>query len=448
MKQQHLTNAITPCVAAALLGLTATAHAEDIDVQQELRALRAEVNALRAQSDDTWLSERRAAEVKTLVREVLADADTRASFQGTGLTAGHDGKFFLASEDGNFRLNLGAHLQVRYIWNNRDNSGEDDNVQGFQLRRAKFKGDGHIFDPRLTFAFSLAGDRDDPETVFEDYTLGYEFADGLAVTAGRWKQPFALQEMVSSSRQLATERSVVHEAFNVGRSEGIGLTYTSERLRGYFTINDGIEASFSDFDENTVDVALLGRGELLLAGEWGQFKDPGVAWSGDPTGAMLGGAVYYEVGETGSAADNDNLLRWTADATVESNGFGLLAALYGNHTDNAAGDDFDDFGLLLEGGYFIVPDKIQPFVRYEMITQDDARADVVNGVSSEHTNILTAGVNWYHYKHNAKFTFDVVYALDPINGDFLNPSTGLGLLDDADGEDGQLSVRLQYQVAF
>ena len=421
-------------------------------LERQVQQLQSRVAELETKENQDWMTQRRAEEVKTLIRDVLSDAETRSTLLQEGMTAGHDGGFFLRSADGAFLLELAGHLQVRYIWNNRDNSGADDNEAGFQLRRTKFKGEGHIGSPRIKYDFSLAGDRDDEKTIFEDYTMSYDFTDTLSIKGGRWKQPFAMQEMVSSSRQLPVERSLVHEVFNVGRSEGVGLEYATDRFRAYAVTNNGKGGDFSDFDTNTVDAAFVGRVEALLAGEWGQFKDPGTAWQGEDTGAMVGVAGYYEIGETGdgqAANDNDDLLMWTVDGSVESNGFGIFAAAYGMHSTGAgATADFDDFGFLVEGGYFIVPDEIQPFARYELIIQDDARAGVGTDTEEE-TNLITAGFNWYQHKHDAKFTMDVVYALDPIRGDFLDPSTGLGLLEDAaGGEDGQFALRTQYQLKF
>ena len=439
---------------ALACGLTAPLWAADGDanraekLEQQVQQLQARVAELEASDDQDWMTRRRAEQVKTLVRDVLSDAETRSTLLQEGATAGYDGGFFLKSADDKFYLELAGHLQVRYIWNNRNDSGGDDNLAGFQVRRAKFKGEGHIGTPRFTYDFSLAGDRDAPgSTVFEDYTFSYELADGLSVTAGRAKLPFAIQNLTSSSRQLAVERSSVHESFNVDRSEGAMISYETGQFRVTGAVSDGAGGDFSDFDTNAADVAFTGRAEAKLAGDWGQLKDPATAWSGEPTGAFVGGALHYEIGETGENTVNGDFLRWTVDGTFESNNFGVLVAGYGNHTDNDSGMDFDDFGFLAEGGYFIVPDKFQPFVRYELIIADDSRPSVAADTIEEETSIVTAGFNWYQQKHDAKFTMDVVYGLDPLAG-LVNTSTGLGLRPDAPGEDGQLALRAQYQIKW
>jgi len=64
-------------------------------------------------------------EVRALVAEMLADADTRSSLLMSGGNAGHDGKFFLADTDGNFRLNVGGQVQFRYIANFGDSNAAE-----------------------------------------------------------------------------------------------------------------------------------------------------------------------------------------------------------------------------------------------------------------------------------------------------------------------------------
>ena len=74
-------------------------HEELELVRNENRQMREEMDILRAETDEDWLTEQRAEEIKGLVADVLADADTRASLTGNGLMAGWSDDFFLASAD-------------------------------------------------------------------------------------------------------------------------------------------------------------------------------------------------------------------------------------------------------------------------------------------------------------------------------------------------------------
>ena len=196
------------------------------DVQTELTALRARVNELEGQQSETWLNEQRASEVKALVKEVLSDADTRASLADSGLTAGHDKHFFLASEDGNYRLNIMGNLQVRYTWNQRHGPGNvvltdptdptsgvfesgDENTNGFDINRAQITFDGHVVNPNWLYTVRLAADRNDGGLGVEIATIGYRVMDDLTVKAGQFKAPFLHEDMVDDQYQLAVDRSIV-----------------------------------------------------------------------------------------------------------------------------------------------------------------------------------------------------------------------------------------------
>jgi hypothetical protein len=57
--------------------------------------------------------------------------------------------------------------------------------------------------------------------------------------------------------------------------------------------------------------------------------------------------------------------------------------------------DLNDYGLLIESSYLVVPDVLQPCVRYELIMAGEARTSVINRSMEEQTNILTARLTWY-----------------------------------------------------
>jgi predicted RNase H-like nuclease (RuvC/YqgF family) len=79
------------------------------------KSLQSSVDQLQVQQNDKWLSQERAAEIQKTVEGVLKDAETRTSLkEATTLTGYHpDRGFFIATPDGNFKLNLGGQLQLR-----------------------------------------------------------------------------------------------------------------------------------------------------------------------------------------------------------------------------------------------------------------------------------------------------------------------------------------------
>ncbi|MEX1015294.1 MAG: porin [Phycisphaeraceae bacterium] len=428
-------------IAAVALGVTMPAMAQDDDVaalRAELAALRAEVAEVRGEADQTWMNERRAEEVKTLIAEVLNDADTRASLGQGGLTAGHDGKFFLASADNAYRLNIGGQIQFRYIANFR-NDADDEVTEGFQHRRTKLSFSGHVGDPRLGFKIMPVVSRNGGNIAIEEAVINYQLTDDTAIIAGTMKIPFLRETLQSSSRQLAVERSLVEAHFGAGYSSGVQLTHRMDPVRLAFMVSDGAGEDFVGFQNTSTHLGLSGRADVKLAGEWGQLSNFG-AWGDEGFAAFLGVAAHFDEGMDDAIVDDQ--LRWTVDATVKMNHIGLYGAVAGLHDTKVAegAEKFEDLGFLVQGSYMF-DDRFEPFARYEMLMPDSSR-------DAEDVSLLTLGANYYFKGHAAKLTSDIVWVMDPLDGTFVGGSNGLGLLTDEAGADDQFVWRTQFQLLF
>lgn len=367
------------------------------------------------------------------------------------------------SSDTFFSLDIGGLIQGRYVANVRDEAIEDPNAGneeiGFQLRRARIKFSGHIGMPEIPYSLRLAGSRGSGIVGVELATAGYRFSDALAVYAGRFKAALLREESISSSRQLTAERSLVNAVFTTSYVEGVTLfAQPIDRLRLQGSINDGLRSGdvggvSNDFPNGTADVAFSGRVDARIAGAWDQMSDYS-DWSDEGTGFFVGGGVHYEKTknriseETGTG----DFLVYSADALFKASGFGAFAALVGRRVDLPEGEEvrsLSDLGIVAQAGYQAIPDRLEPFVRYEWIDPDEERG-------FEDMNLITLGANAYIVRHRAKVTLDVVWALNELNPFAFTktPSAptgeasrnGLGLLPDTPGSDGQVAVRAQLQV--
>lgn len=416
----------------------------DQDLRARVARMEAELSRLKAEDGDQWLTEQRAAEIRSIVQDVLADADTRASLLQGGTTAGHDGHFFLASADGNFRLNVGGQIQIRYVRNFRDGGsggggGVDEHRSGFEVRRAKLTFSGNVIDPTWTYRIqgNFRFDTGDGDFDLEDAYVEKEFDNGLKVRGGQFKLPFLREELVSSKYQLAADRSFVNELYNQDRASGIQVSYEAEKWRAAGAYSNGFATSNTPALTEDTEIALTARVEVLLVGDsWEQFNDF-TSWQDDEFGLLVGGAIHYEKQEYGTPSGPEvERFTWTIDGSAEFGGANVYAAVVGNHLDDDAFFDADQFGVVIQGGYFFVPDELEVFVRYEWSDLDIAPLEDIS--------ILTIGVNRYFSGHNAKWTTDVGFSLEPI--EISEPQ--IGFLTDAPGEDGQVVIRTQFQLLF
>ena len=490
------------CVLALGFGVHAWASEpvsqDQVDaLKKQLAEQQQEINSLRAAEGDSWLTEKRAEQIKGLVHEVLADAETRASFAEGGMTAGwNDGNFFLASEDGNFLLNIGGQAQIRYTMNHNDeDDGEDDegpdfreHNEGFSIHRAVLNFDGHLYDPRFTYMISiLMADEithsiteDDPDTEEDEFAFSsssssssgtarlqnawaaYELADGWVFKMGQFKAPFLRDESVHSSRQLAVERALVTDLLTVDYTQGAQIAYDGElagtSLRWALMLHDGsYGANVGGVPNEDVDYAIATRIEALFCGTWDQFADY-ATWSSDDFGLMAGFGFDYENAEGEDSTTANDTVKWTLDVSAEIPdcwGFNAMVAFTGNHPSARNDPDFDEpdqYTLVAQAGLFIQPDKWDVFGRWEWIDLDDqplGGGSEFDDDTEDSINFLTFGTNYYFHGHGAKFTLDTVWALDETEAflttsNFYGHNSGILISDD----DEQVVLRAQFQFLF
>ncbi|MEM9296505.1 MAG: porin, partial [Planctomycetota bacterium] len=362
----------TPLLSTCVFSLAATSTSTSAQTggrEDEVAALRAEVAELRSElaqwkRDDQAraMDDARAEQVRAIAREVVADAERRQQEMQDLLTAGYDGNFFLASESGDFRLNIFGRVQFQGILNLQDDPPGDDTESGFQLRRVQLGVKGHVFDPRLRYVVVLQAEDDDGARFFlSDAYLTYGLAEGHAIQVGEFRLPFLREELNSSARALAADRSVFNEAFTLDRSRAVQVARQGDSaLRWALAVSDGADSEGTGFDEDASDFAVTGRVDYKVAGDWAQVRDF-FSWEGEELAVFLGAAGHAEWGETGEDTVNGDAYTWTADTLIERGGGTLQAAVAGLHTDPDAGPGLDHYGFIVQGGYFVVPDTWHVF---------------------------------------------------------------------------------------
>lgn len=428
-------------------------------------------------------------EIRAMVAEMNADANTRSSLLQSGGNAGHDGKFFLGDSQGNFRLNVGGQVQFRYIANFTDNgnptNNSDDFTGGFQNRRTKLIFDGHVINKDIFYKVQGNFSRNGGNFGLQDAYVGYKFGDGWELKWGQFKAPFLREELVSSARQLTVERSLTNELFTGNRTQGIELAYKAEDWRAFFSFNDGFNAANTDFTNDNqgfvaggiyspvssggeADFGFTGRAEFKLSGEWGQFRDF-TSMPGSNDAMMLGVAGHIESNESlaamapGTGTADVSLFNYTVDFSWEGDGWNFFAAFIGSSSDfenladldgDGLNDDasFNDYGVVVQGGMFIPDTDWEVFARYDAIFPDSDRSQ------DDAFNTITFGANWYWAGHAAKFTIDAQIHLDESLDDPAtanvegNPlalsaiSSGIGSVGSQD--DTEVAIRAQFQLLF
>ena len=244
--------------------------------------LQGQVVELNAKAGDQWLTEERAAEVREIVQDVLADTATRTSLQGSGATAGWDNGFFLASADNRFRIEFGGLIQARWMLSAQKaqyvSPPQIDGAQriqwdpvptryGFDLQNIELWAQGHVVSPDIQYMVkgifsqnqdvgTQVGQAQSPiqlNTPLASFMTGstsgglqlldawvrVNLTDDWSFRMGQFRAPYGREFLVLEQYQMAVDRSLVSLHYGMGYTQGVELEWITNEARWRFAIDDG-----------------------------------------------------------------------------------------------------------------------------------------------------------------------------------------------------------------
>jgi hypothetical protein len=382
-----------------------------------------------------------------------------------------DGDF--SSGDFPFVMRMNSWIQLRHALFESDEPGNDRNAVSLERIRLGFG--GHLYSPDLKYSLVLDGNTDQSVLVnFLDSIVTFDLgrsaygweAGTLEIRGGKWKMPFSRSRDESARRFQFSERSVANLFFDIGRSVGVSVLGESDAggrpLRFETAIMNGLNTgrdstvSGEDLDAN---LAWSARVSTDFFSEFGNDGEPDLSWHPRPAFRLGGGLAFTTVDDTGQSEfvrqrvvrSGDRLANllpeavsaydvgfFTVDAHWKHRGWSLIAEHHWRRIGGFRGTYIPsllDYGLVLQTGYFLIPQKLELLSRWSRISGSSGTL----GVQNQHTNEVAGGIAWYIRGHDLKFNMDVSW----IDGVPLN-SPRLNLLP---GDEGWL-MRTQFQFAF
>ena len=475
-------------LAGSTLTLTGVSYAAvegNNDTATQISELKAEIAALKGNQGEQWLTEQRADQIRGVVQDVLADSNTRSSFQQAGgATAGYNNGFFISSADGNYSLKINALEQVRFVWNNTYQDTKDQNSWGFENRRTQAFFSGNVVDPSWKYLVGIAYDsQSDPyvsngtkssttyainpdsgdlesttttsagDPAFNLYyaMVTKTFGDGFSVSVGQMNVPFTVESNLfnAGSTQMG-DYSIFEYMFGAGQQVGAMAKIEKDAFRvsaGWYNIVQTDSSGTVGQSWNSTDnqsIAIASRAEYKVAGTWDQFSKES-SFKGEEFGLLIGGGVIWQNGRAQNSAStyDANPLGLTADAQAKFGGFNLIGQFLWQ--DGYPGTDSESsvWGFNVQGGAFVTED-LEVFGAWAYA---DTAGDGSGGGSFGTTNYLQTGANWYFAKNSIKAT---VMGIIPLNKDAADAGnlrgfeSGVGLSD----SQNNFSLVCQLQVMF
>ena len=414
--------------------------------------LKAQIDALQKKVETLESKQISTADVDATVQRVLNDAQKRSQLmKSDGFTAGYtaDRGFILQDAKGDFLLHPYVQFQLRDSSNWRASSksgnGNTDFENGFEIRRLKVGVDGNAYGNALTYQFQWATNRGDTGTtagtggvpVLEDAWAKYRFTELMAAQGGQFKDPLFRESLVSSTKQLAADRSLQNAILegNDNYIQGVSLLYGDKsplHIQGAFT--DGFAGSNANFQDpqggDPVDAGYVANGNkkynfgLAARAEYMALGDPAKTWKRYSSFSAQGAKEDSDMLILGSAGEWDqagdaNTFWYTADAQWQPQaitGLSVFGAFVGRYNQidatelDAQRGSANDWGFLAQAGY-MVTSRIEPFVRYDYtrVNQDILTSKQANAYGTRNVHEITGGVNYYIHGQNAKITLDLTF---------------------------------------
>ena len=434
------------CILASTLAIGGAAFGaeQNIDVLSQIAELKAEIASLKSNSGgDQWLTEQRAAEVRGIVTDVLADAGNRTSLQGAAASSGYNGGFFLSSADGNYSMKVNVLEQIRWTYNDRSGvPAGNANNWGFENKRTRMSWSGNIVDPSWTYKvayyFAYANDLEffGATTVLADVFVAKDLGNGFSLTVGQFCLPYCAEVCLDAGMLQFNDYSTVGSIFSDNYGQGLMLTYTSDAFAVAAAYVNSLNNANEAFDNNSPndDFAFSGRATYKCSGTWAQFCSA-QSFKGEEMGVLIGAGFSCEEAN----ANDSSVYSLTGDVTIDFGGANLMAAYFWDNLDDGVAT-FNPYGFTVQGGVFVT-DDCEIVVRYEFGSLDAG--------STGEFSALTFGANWYMAQNTAKFGANFGYAFDEVTEVWYEfGAQGNNWLEDAAGEDGQWMIQGQLSFSF
>ena len=361
-------------------------------------------------------------------------------------------------------LTIGARMQFRWTLDDREDSstdttgsgvGQDDGpVSAFDVPRMRVSFSGGMFRPWLKYQFQFDFSRTSGESsskikdaVIEIRPTGRAYS----VAFGQFKAPFGLQQLTSSGRLEFVDRAITDSKFTPSREMG-GMVSATLAGRKVGMAGGLFNGSGESVRQNNQSLLVAGRVYVQPLGPYALSEGSSDA----PTTHVLHLGFGARTGEqirgrtaAGIVEQADNQTALNAEFAYKRSRL-FTTAEYFWMTDEqrnpVEGRDIDSRGFHAQGGYMIVPRRLEVGLLVSRITPD---TDVDDAELSE----LRGVVGYYWQGHGLKLQGDVGqlefgenFSALPARARQGLPSLGARLSSGQSFRD--LQARVQLQIAF
>ena len=326
--------------------------------------------------------------------------------KGSGLT--------FQTADSSYKLRMRFFGQFLADYTDPD-TGKDS--FGSSVRNLWLIWNGNAFAPwmKYTVQYDLSGGG-----ALKDMRFSFARNRAFVPTMGQYKVPFSREFLTSITALQLVGTSIIDDYFRYGRDIGGGV---------YGFLGDGMirydagvfQGEGANQKNDKGDTGMLWAGRVQAAIIGGKARSVRENFAKRPT-LMIGAAVAgidVEDGSDGNmgipsgerALESGTVTSFTADINYRDPKFNLTGEYVGrwaNPDDAGVGTAYDS-GFRVQGGFFLIPRRVELASRYAMVIFDDD-ADVLGGNDLDNIWTFTQGLNYYLSRnHRWKIQLDYTF---------------------------------------
>ena len=350
--------------------------------------------------------------------------------------SGYKSGFYIGDASGDNQLYMNGLLQPRFRYfapsGTTKFGAKDQESSNFDVFLARLYFSGNVFDPSLTYFFTLQGSTQGapgaPGITLLDAEVAKTFSPLLKIEMGRYWSAYTYEYFLDIGKYLFPDLSSAEWAFSLGRQLGVRASGKYGDLTYRVSISNPVPGSTSGATENsTTKLAVIGNVNYDILAPYGYVEtdpDPQAApkpelslWvSGMYNPVQTGGRIYNDV-------SGDNTKGATTSLNFRYRRLTFQGSGYYKHTDERGPNDFnpghpafDSYGWQEQAGFYLVPGVLEAAERIDGVTWGyrqtgpvvaDAASDTQwysgpDNFGWRHITEYTADLNYYLHGHNAK----------------------------------------------
>ena len=395
--------------------------------------------------------------IEQVIDDYLTKDNTREKMVKAGLSPnlemGYNKGFYFKTLDDKFSAKLRNRMQYKYQYTDRDigtDGSPEEDESTFDFRRIRTKISGNAYGKNVKYKIEWDSSTDDVD--LRDAYVEFKHIPWANILAGQ-RTVFTRQYLTSSSAQQMIDRSATGAEFRFqGDERKRGVAIHSEKiLDGKIDYLAGVYNPTIRSDDNTINTMLyMARASYYPFGPYVSYLESDLEYTESFKMHIAGGIGFEQIGQNESDSDEDEMdnTQFVGEFGFKYRGLSLVSEYHNRHrkvldplertdlgTALGAKETLNDQGFFVQGGYFVIPEKLEIAGRYELI--DYGRNHPEGGTLGlvDNRRFYTAGLNYFLKGRDHKLQINYIHREEELSGAFF-------------GDNDENVFLTQYQIYF